>query len=93
MDFERVIISAIPKDASKFRYFIKASHSFKKTFLASWQARHIMNFLTHMEEDKDDFKYLQIVYDDINQLIDLVESYRDTINSVREIHTEVYHYS
>ena len=52
-----------------------------------WQARHIMNFLTHMEEDKDDIKYLQIVYDDINQLIDLVESYRDTVNSVREIYS------
>jgi magnesium transporter len=46
-----------------------------------------MNFLTHMEEDKDDIKYLQIVYDDINQLIDLVESYRDTVNSVREIYS------
>jgi magnesium transporter len=52
-----------------------------------WQARHIMNFLTHMEEDKDDIKYLQIVYDEINQLIDLVESYRDTINSIREIYS------
>ncbi|HZA63725.1 MAG TPA: magnesium transporter CorA family protein [Nitrososphaeraceae archaeon] len=52
-----------------------------------WQARHIMNFLTHTEEDKEDIKYLQIVYDDINQLIDLVESYRDTINSVREIYS------
>jgi magnesium transporter len=52
-----------------------------------WRARHIMNFLTHMEEDKDDIKYLQIVYDDINQLIDLVESYRDTINSIREIYS------
>jgi magnesium transporter len=52
-----------------------------------WQARHIMNFLTYMEEDKDDIKYLQIVYDDINQLIDLVESYRDTVNSVREIYS------
>ncbi len=45
-----------------------------------------MNFLTHIEEDKEDIKYLQIVYDDINQLIDLVESYRDTINSTREIY-------
>jgi magnesium transporter len=52
-----------------------------------WRARHIMNFLTHMEEDKEDIKYLQIVYDDINQLIDLVESYRDTINSIREIYS------
>jgi magnesium transporter len=51
-----------------------------------WQARHVMNFLTHIEEDKEDIKYLQIVYDDIDQLIDLVESYRDTINSTREIY-------
>jgi magnesium transporter len=50
-----------------------------------WQARHVMNFLIHMEEDKDDIKYLQIVYDDINQIIDLVESYHDTVNSTREI--------
>ena len=51
-----------------------------------WQARHVLNFLIHMEEDKVDIKYLQIVYDDINQIIDLVESYRDTINSTREIY-------
>jgi magnesium transporter len=50
-----------------------------------WQARHVMNFLIHMEEDKDDIKYLQMVYDDINQIIDLVESYHDTVNSTREI--------
>jgi hypothetical protein len=31
-------------------------------------------------------KYLKIVYDDINQLIELVESYRDTINSTRELY-------
>src|ERR671913_110530 len=51
-----------------------------------WQARHVMNFLIHTEEDKEDIKYLQIVYDDINQIIDLVESYRDTINSTRDIY-------
>jgi magnesium transporter len=51
-----------------------------------WQARHVMNFLIHMEEDKEDIKYLQIVYDDINQIIDLVESYQDTINSTRDIY-------
>ena len=39
-----------------------------------------------MEEDKEDIKYLQIVYDDINQIIDLVESYQDTINSTRDIY-------
>src|SRR5215208_101833 len=51
-----------------------------------WQARHVMNFLIHMEEDKEDIKYLQIVYDDINQIIALVESYHDTVNSTREIY-------
>src|SRR5918996_4391048 len=51
-----------------------------------WQARHVMNFLIHMEEDKEDIKYLQIVYDDINQIIDLVESYQDTINSTLDIY-------
>jgi magnesium transporter len=52
-----------------------------------WQARHVMNFLIHMEEDKEDIKYLQILYDDINQIIDLVESYHDTVNSTREIYS------
>ena len=37
-----------------------------------------------MEEDQDDIKYLKIVYDDINQLIGITESYQDTINSARE---------
>ncbi|HEY6534955.1 MAG TPA: CorA family divalent cation transporter [Candidatus Nitrosocosmicus sp.] len=37
-----------------------------------------------MEEDQDDIKYLKIVYDDINQLIEMAESYQDTINSTRE---------
>jgi magnesium transporter len=46
----------------------------------------MINFLTHVEEDKEDVKYLKIVYDDINQLIELVESYRDTINSTRELY-------
>jgi magnesium transporter len=51
-----------------------------------WRMRDIINFLTHTEEKKEDVKYLKIVYDDINQLIDLVESYRDTINSTRELY-------
>jgi magnesium transporter len=38
-----------------------------------------------MEEDKEDIKFLGIVYDSINQLIDMVESYRETINSTRDI--------
>jgi magnesium transporter len=51
-----------------------------------WHMRDIINFLTHVEEDKEDVKYLKIVYDNINQLIELVESYRDTINSTRELY-------
>ncbi len=50
-----------------------------------WHTRDVMNFLTHTEKDNDDIKYLQIAYDNINQLIELIESYRDTINSSREL--------
>lgn len=50
-----------------------------------WYTRDVMNFLTHMEKDSDDIKYLQIAYDDINQLIELIESYRDAINSSRDM--------
>jgi magnesium transporter len=45
-----------------------------------------MNFLTHMEKDRDDIKYLQIVYNNINQLIELIESYGDTIKSIRDLY-------
>jgi magnesium transporter len=51
-----------------------------------WHTRDIVNFLTHMQENKPDIKYLKIVYDDINQLIELVESYQDTVNSTRELY-------
>ena len=49
-----------------------------------WHARNIISYLKNIEEDKDDIKY-RVVHDDINQLIEMVESYRDTINSTREI--------
>jgi magnesium transporter len=49
-----------------------------------WHARHVINYHTYLEKDKDDIKYLKIVYDDINHLIELVQSYQDTINSTRE---------
>ena len=48
--------------------------------------RNIINFLLHTEKDKDDVKYIEIVYDDISQLIDFVESYESTINSIRELY-------
>jgi magnesium transporter len=35
---------------------------------------------------KDDIKYLRIAYDDTYQLIDLVESFCDTINSTRDLY-------
>ena len=40
----------------------------------------------HTEKDKEDVKYVEMVYDDITQLIDFVESYEGTINSIRELY-------
>ena len=40
----------------------------------------------HVEKDKDDVKYVDMVYNDISQLIDFVESYESTINSIRELY-------
>jgi magnesium transporter len=51
-----------------------------------WYVRNIINFLLHTEKDKDDVKYVEMVYDDISQLIDFVESYESTINSIRELY-------
>ena len=48
--------------------------------------RNIINFLLHTEKDKEDVKYIEMVYDDITQLIDFVESYEGTINSIRELY-------
>ena len=48
-----------------------------------WDARNIINYHVNMEKDKDDIKYLQIVYNNINQLIEMIQSYQDTINSTR----------
>lgn len=45
-----------------------------------------MNYLKHSEQDKDETKYVEMVYDNITQLIELVESYRDTINSIRDLY-------
>ena len=51
-----------------------------------WHVRDVINSLIHINEDEPDIKYLKIVYDDINQLIQLVESYQDTVNSTRELY-------
>jgi magnesium transporter len=61
----------------------------RQIIILHWHFRHIrdvINFLTHVHEDRKDIKYLKIVYDDINQLIELIESYQDTVNSNREIY-------
>jgi len=50
-----------------------------------WDARNIINYHVTMEKDKDDIKYLQIVFNNINQLIEMIQSYQDTINSTRDL--------
>jgi magnesium transporter len=51
-----------------------------------WRVRNIINFIVHNEHDKEEIKYIEMVYDDISQLIDFVESYEGTINSIRELY-------
>ncbi len=58
-----------------------------------WYTRDILNFLTHVQQEEDnnnknnkEIRYLQIAYEDINQLIELIESYQDTINSTRDLY-------
>jgi magnesium transporter len=51
-----------------------------------WRVRSIINFIVHYEHDKEEVKYIEMVYDDISQLIDFVESYEGTINSIRELY-------
>jgi len=51
-----------------------------------WRMRDVVNFLSHMEKDQNEVKYIQMAYDNISHLVELVESYRDTINSVRDLY-------
>ena len=51
-----------------------------------WRGRNNINFIVHNEHDKEEVKYIEMVYDDISPLIDLVESYEGTINSIRELY-------
>jgi magnesium transporter len=48
-----------------------------------WHIRDILNFLIHMEKEQSkkegEVKYIEMAYDNITQLIQLVESYRDTM--------------
>ena len=63
-----------------------------------WHTRHVVNLLLNsgVEDDEDgnnsskgsgsDVKSLKVAYDEINQLIDLIESLRDSINSTRDLY-------
>src|SRR6476619_7701666 len=51
-----------------------------------WRMRDVVNFLSHMEKDQNEVKYIQMAYDNISHLVELVESYSDTINSVRDLY-------
>jgi magnesium transporter len=56
-----------------------------------WKLREIFNFLLYQEketekEKEEHAKYLRIIYDDANELLDLIESHKDTINSIRELY-------
>jgi magnesium transporter len=51
-----------------------------------WYTRDAINFLRHMQNQGNEIRYLQVAYDDIEQLIQLIESYGDTINSTRDLY-------
>jgi magnesium transporter len=56
-----------------------------------WKIREIFNFLLYLEkgsekESQAQTKYLKIIYDNVNELLDLIESHKDTINSIRELY-------
>ena len=56
-----------------------------------WKIREIFNFLLYLEketekEKEEQAKYLRIIYDNVNELLDLIESHKDTINSIRELY-------
>ncbi len=56
-----------------------------------WKIREIFNFLLYLKKESEDknpthIKYLKIIYDNVNELLDLVESHKDTINSIRELY-------
>jgi len=56
-----------------------------------WKLREIFNFLLYLEKESDtenqaQTKYLRIIYDNLNELLDLIESHKDTINSIRDLY-------
>jgi magnesium transporter len=56
-----------------------------------WKIREIFNFLLYSQKESKTknqkyTKYLKIIYDNVNELLDLIESHKDTINSIRELY-------
>jgi magnesium transporter len=56
-----------------------------------WKIREIFNFLLYLEketekEKQEHAKYLRIIYDNANELLDLIESHKDTINAIRDLY-------
>lgn len=52
-----------------------------------WRTRHIINLLINTkQENREESRQLKVAYDEINQLIDLVESLRDSINSTQNLY-------
>ncbi|GEM_PF-168159 len=62
-----------------------------------WRTRHIVNLLLNSDDDDNNsnnssngssnkVKSLKVAYDEVNQLIDLIESLRDSINSTRDLY-------
>jgi len=54
-----------------------------------WKVREIFSFLTYQEQEieaKQNIKYLKILYNNVDELVHLIESYKDTINSIRELY-------
>ncbi|HET9806678.1 MAG TPA: magnesium transporter CorA family protein [Nitrososphaeraceae archaeon] len=58
-----------------------------------WKLREIFNFLLYSEKETEtetekqtQTKYLKIIYDNANELLNLIESHKETINSIRELY-------
>jgi magnesium transporter len=54
-----------------------------------WKLREIFNFLLYSEKEKEkqiQTKYLKIIYDNANELLNLIESHKETINAIRELY-------
>ena len=54
-----------------------------------WKVREIFSFLMYQEQEieaKQDMKYLKILYNNVDELVHLIESHKDTINSIRELY-------